>query len=81
MIILEVFLEGNFVQGGLVIGKSDPKIEIKFKNKLLRKTSDGYFIIGFGRDHPDIAHLSLKPKKYGLKNRSQSKKEFIKRKL
>ena len=53
---IEVFLEGNFVQGGLVIGKSDPKTEIKFKNKLLRKNSDGYFIIGFGRDHPNIAY-------------------------
>ena len=58
---IKVFLEGDFVQGGLVIGKSDPKIEIKFKNKILRKNSDGYFIIGFGRNHPDIAHLSLKP--------------------
>ena len=44
---IKVFLEGDFVQGGLVIGKSDPKIEIKFKNKILRKNSDGYFIIGF----------------------------------
>ena len=35
---IEVFLEGKFVQGGLVIGKSDPKIEIKFKNNCLEKT-------------------------------------------
>jgi hypothetical protein len=32
---IKVFLEGNFVQGGLVIGKSDPKIEIKLKRVVL----------------------------------------------
>ena len=75
---IEVFLEGDFVQGGLVIGKSDPKIEIKFKNKLLRKNSDGYFIIGFGRDHPDIAHLSLKPKEIWLEKPISIKKRIYK---
>ena len=78
---VEVLLEGNFIQGGLVKGKTNPKIEIKFKDKLLRKNLDGYFVIGFGRDHPDVAYLSLKPKWYGLKNRLQSKKEFIRHKL
>ena len=37
---IEVFLEGDFVQGGLVIGKSDPKIEIKFKNKLISEVEN-----------------------------------------
>ena len=73
---IEVFLEGNFVQGGLVIGKSDPKTEIKFKNKLLRKNSDGYFIIGFGRDHPNIAYLSLKPKKAWIEKSISVKKRI-----
>ena len=71
---VEVFLQGNFVQGGLVIGKSNPQIEIKFKNKLLRKNYDGYFIIGFGRDHPNIAFLSLKPKKTWIKKSISVKK-------
>ena len=75
---IDVFLEGNFVQGGLVKGKTNSKIEIKFKDKLLRKNSDGYFIIGFGRDHPDIAYLSIKPKKIWLKKSIVVKKRIYK---
>ena len=56
----KVFLEGDFIQGGLVKGKTDNNISVKFKKKLLRKTSKGFFVIGFGRDHPQIANLSLK---------------------
>ena len=75
---IEVLLEGDFVQGGLVKGKTNPKIQIKFKDKLLRKNIDGYFIIGFGRDHPDIAYLSLKPKKIWLKKSISVKKRIYK---
>ena len=56
----KVFLEGDFIQGGLVKGKTDNNISVKFKKRLLRKTSKGFFVIGFGRDHPQIANLSLK---------------------
>ena len=54
-----VFLEGDFIQGGLVKGKTDNNKSVKFKKRLLRKTSKGFFVIGFGRDHPQIANLSL----------------------
>ena len=56
----KVFLEGDFIQGGLVKGKTDNNISVKFKKRLLRKTSKGFFVIGFGRDHPKIANLSIK---------------------
>ena len=56
----KVFLEGDFIQGGLVKGKTDNNMSVKFKKRLLRKTSKGFFVIGFGRDHPQIANLSLK---------------------
>ena len=56
----KVFLEGDFIQGGLVKGKTDNNISIKFKKRLLRKTPKGLFVIGFGRDHPQTANLSLK---------------------
>ena len=56
----KVFLEGDFIQGGLVKGKTDNKISLKFKKRLLRKTPKGLFVIGFGRDHPQTANLSLK---------------------
>ena len=57
---IKVFLEGNFIQGGLVKGKIDSNINVRFKGRLLRKTSKGFFVIGFGRDHPKIANLSIK---------------------
>ena len=56
----KVFLEGDFIQGGLVKGKTDNNISVKFKKRLLRKTPKGLFVIGFGRDHPQTANLSLK---------------------
>ena len=52
-----IILEGNFVQGGLVKGKVNKDLDVKFKEKILRKTSDGSFVIGFGRDHPKEANL------------------------
>ena len=53
----KIILEGNFVQGGLVIGRVNKDLDVKFKEKVLRKTSDGSFVIGFGRDHPKEANL------------------------
>ena len=53
----KIILEGDFVQGGFVKGKIDKDLDVKFKEKILRKTSDGSFVIGFGRDHPKQANL------------------------
>ena len=53
----KIILEGDFVQGGLVKGKINKDLDIKFKEKVLRKTSNGSFVIGFGRDHPKKANL------------------------
>ena len=53
----KIILDGNFVQGGLVKGRINKDLDVKFKEKVLRKTSDGSFVIGFGRDHPKQANL------------------------
>ena len=53
----KIILEGDFVQGGLVKGKINKDLNIKFKDKILRKTSNGSFVTGFGRDHPKQANL------------------------
>ena len=53
----KIILEGDFVQGGLVKGEINKDLDIKFKEKVLRKTSNGNFVIGFGRDHPKQANL------------------------
>ncbi len=55
----EVILKGDFVQGGLVKGKINRALDVKFKEKVLRKTTDGSFVIGFGRDHPKEANLYI----------------------
>ena len=57
---IDVVLTGNFIQGGLVIGKTNSSALINFKNRELRKSKDGLFVIGFGRDHPQNANLTLK---------------------
>ena len=57
---IDVVLTGNFIQGGLVIGKTNSSAPINFKNRELRKSKDGLFVIGFGRDHPQNANLTLK---------------------
>ena len=56
---LMINLEGDFIQGGLVKGQTNKNITIKFRDKILRKTSNGEFVIGFGRDHPANAYLTL----------------------
>ena len=56
---IDVVLTGNFIQGGLVIGKTNSSALINFKNRELRKSKDGLFVIGFGRDHPQNANLTL----------------------
>ena len=57
---IKVFLEGNFIQGGLVKGKIDSNISVRFKGRILRKTTKGLFVICFGRGHPKMANLSIK---------------------
>ena len=75
---INVFLEGNFIQGGLVKGKVNPNIKIKFKNRILRKTSDGKFVIGFGRDQKKNAYLHIKSKGNWLKKPIKIKKRIYK---
>ena len=55
----KVVLDGDFVQGGLVKGKINKDLDVKFKEKVLRKSTDGNFVIGFGRDHPKEANLYI----------------------
>ena len=60
---IDVVLTGNFIQGGLVIGKTNSSALINFKNRELRKSKDGLFVIGFGRDYPQNANLTLEVNK------------------
>ena len=57
---ITVNLQGNFIQGGLVKGKIFPDKEIKFENRILRKDTNGNFVIGFGTDYKENAYFELK---------------------
>ncbi|USG62147.1 M23 family metallopeptidase [Sneathiella marina] len=50
-------LEGNFKQGGLIFGKTDPKANVIFEGKPVRVAKSGRFVFGFGRDFKDTATL------------------------
>ena len=50
-------LKGNFVQGGLVHGKTEPGAIVMFDGRLVRVSPDGLFLIGVTRDA--VAKVSL----------------------
>ena len=53
-------LEGTFKQGGLVIGRTDPKAVVEFEGRTVRVSQDGIFLIGFGRDAKPTATLKVR---------------------
>lgn len=54
----ELSLRGEFIQGGLVIGKTVPGSQVTYDKQIIRVSSEGDFILGFNRDEP--AEVSLK---------------------
>ncbi len=53
-------LEGNLIQGGLVIGEVAPTTMVFYRGKALRVSPEGIFVIGFDRDAPSKAVLELR---------------------
>lgn len=43
-------LSGDFVQGGMLVGKTRPSSKIRLNDIPVKITDDGVFVIGFGRD-------------------------------
>ncbi|KPV40348.1 hypothetical protein AN478_08420 [Thiohalorhabdus denitrificans] len=54
-----VQLKGSFQQGGLVVGKTTPGTEVRFRGRPIRVSEKGAFLLGFGRDAPRKAQLTL----------------------
>ena len=52
-------LDGHFVQGGLVIGKTLPGNKVFFSGQPVRVSPQGDFIIGFHRDEPQQVALKI----------------------
>lgn len=53
-------LDGNFIQGGLVVGRVDPGASVDFDGRKLRVSPDGDFLFGFGRNAPPRAKLTVR---------------------
>ncbi len=50
-------LDGDFVQGGLVLGRTEPGTRILLDGRRVRVAADGRFVFGFHRDAPATAKL------------------------
>ena len=46
-----LILEGNFAQGGIIRGHTDPGAEVRFGENQLLVSEDGTFVFGLGRNH------------------------------
>ena len=53
-------LDGNFIQGGLVVGRVDPGATVEYDGRKLRVSPEGDFLFGFGRDAPPTAKLTVR---------------------
>lgn len=52
-------LDGEMVQGGMVIGHALPGSAVELNDKPVRVDEQGRFVIGFGRDHKSSARLQV----------------------
>ena len=50
-------LQGEPVQGALMIGRTEPGTTVKFDGEPVRVSTGGVFLLGFGRDAPEKARL------------------------
>ena len=55
----EVDFIGDKAQGGLVIGKVTPGVKVSFKEKQIRVSEQGYFLLGFDRDEAETVTYTL----------------------
>ena len=66
-----VQLDGARIQGGLLRGRVAPGSVVEFEGERVRVSRDGWFLVGFGRDAPPRAVLSVvfpdgRRQRYGL---------------
>ncbi|MDB2461191.1 hypothetical protein N9W73_00085 [Gammaproteobacteria bacterium] len=47
----ETIFMGDFVQGGVIVGKNKLAKKVFLDGKELKISKNGYFIFGFGRNH------------------------------
>jgi murein DD-endopeptidase MepM/ murein hydrolase activator NlpD len=54
-----VALHGDSIQGGLVIGRTDPDARVLLDGRPLRVSGEGAFLIGIGRDQTEALTLTV----------------------
>ena len=76
-------LRGNYIQGGLIIGKTDKETKVFLDDMLVPKDSEGYFLFGFHRDHSKRAILKTidKNKNHSSKELKVEKREYVIQKI
>ena len=55
----ELVLDGEFAQGGLIQGHTEPGAEVRLDGRTVRVSADGRFLLGFGRDAASSASLAV----------------------
>ena len=51
-------ISGTWIQGGLLIGQTDPQNRIVFQQRPVKTTAEGVFVLGLGRDAKPSVQLS-----------------------
>ena len=67
MKVSAVELNGKFIQGHFIIGKTDPSSKVKIDKKQIRVSKDGYFAFGISRDRKYDVVITLE--KNGVKEK------------
>tara|TARA_B100001123_G_scaffold412395_1_gene509619 strand:+ start:595 stop:1401 length:807 start_codon:yes stop_codon:yes gene_type:complete len=55
----ETRLDGDFTQGGLVIGATEPGSKVALEGQTIRVSPEGLFVFGFTRDAPGMVELLI----------------------
>ncbi len=66
----ELRLDGPLIQGGLVMGATEPDAEVRIDGRRVRVSAKGIFLIGFGRDETGPIALEVRHADGGVTNRS-----------
>lgn len=53
-------LDGELIQGAVVIGRTDPQAQVRFDDRSIRVGPAGHFVIGFDRDAPETRSLTVR---------------------
>lgn len=57
-VVYALEISGNWQQGAVIIGKASPDTQVEYKQRKLQLTRDGKFVIGLGRDAPEVAIIT-----------------------